>query len=172
MEDTMQVERDRSFEDILENNKHKIYRLCRIYAVSPIEPQDLFQEIVYEVWRSFKSFKGKASIDTWIYRISLNVCLRSKIKLDKKNSHEARLESIQFIKADSEYDEDQEDKFQMLRSCISVLNEVDKSLIVLHLEELSYKDIGVITGLTENHVAVKMKRIRKKLFDCINLKMK
>ena len=72
-----------NFEHLLETNKETIYRICRIYAVSPIEPQDLFQEVVYQIWRSLGSFKGKSSINTWIYRIALNVCMRSKLKLEK-----------------------------------------------------------------------------------------
>lgn len=160
-----------TFEQILEENKHKIFRICRIYAVAPIEPQDLFQEVAFQVWKSFSSFQGKSTIDTWIYKIAINVCLRSKMKLDKSNNKMDRFESIQFIPVQTDTDDDEQEKYQFLRDCISFLNEIESSIIIFYLEELSYKEIAHITGLTENHIAVKMKRIKKKLFDCISPKL-
>ncbi len=74
-----------NFEQVLEKNKNKIFRICRIYAVLPLEPQDLFQEVIFQIWKSLDSFKGQSSIDTWVYKITINVCLRSKMKLDKSN---------------------------------------------------------------------------------------
>jgi len=160
-----------NFEEVLESNKETIYRICRIYAISPIEPQDLFQEVVYQIWKSLPSFKGKSSIDTWVYRIALNVCMRSKLKLEKKREKTIRFDAIQFKASDNTLNEDDDEKYKFLKTCIAMLNESDTSIIVLYLEDISYKQIAEITGLTENHVAVKMKRIRKKLFECINPKL-
>lgn len=168
----MQNQVEQTFEQILEDNKDKIYRICRIYAVSPIEPQDLFQEVVYQIWKSFSTFKAKSGISTWIYKIALNVCHRSKMKLKKNNDKTVRLESIQFVPAESTPDISQQEKYQALHDCISSLNEIDQSIVILYLEELPYKEIATITGLTENHVAVKMKRIKKMLFGCITSKLK
>ncbi len=161
---------DTYFEEILEKNKHKIYRICTIYAVIPIEPQDLFQEVIFQIWKSLNSFKGNSSIDTWIYKITINVCLRSKMKLDKSYSKTDRLESIHFTSIENEIDTYEQEKIKYLKECISTLNETDTSFIVLYLDDLPYKDIAIITGLSENHIAVKMKRIRKKLFECITPK--
>ena len=160
-----------NFEQVLETNKETIYRICRIYAVSPIEPHDLFQEVTYQIWKSLKSFKGKSNINTWVYRIALNVCMRSKLKLEKKQEKTVRFDAIQFKASNHSLNEEEDEKYKFLKACIATLNESDTSIIVLHLEELSYKQIAEITGLTENHIAVKMKRIRKKLFDCINPKL-
>lgn len=162
---------DTFFEEILERNKYKIYRICNIYSVSPIEPQDLFQEVVFEIWKSLKNFKGKSSIDTWIYKITVNVCLRKKMKFDKNNSKTDRFESIHFIPIEKEIDTSEQEKFKYLKECISTLTETDTSLIVLYLDDLSYREIAEITGFSENHIAVKMKRIRKRLFDCITPKI-
>ncbi|MCC1484062.1 sigma-70 family RNA polymerase sigma factor [Winogradskyella sp. E313] len=161
---------DLNFGHLLKANKETIYRICRIYAVSPIEPQDLFQEVTYQIWKSLKSFKGKSNINTWIYRIALNVCMSSKLKLEKKREKTVRFDAIQF-KASNDSLNEEDEKYKFLKECITTLNESDTSIIVLYLEELSYKQIAEITGLTENHIAVKMKRIRKKLFDCINPKL-
>lgn len=162
---------DKSFEEILDRNKHKIFRICNIYAVPPIEPQDLFQEVIFQIWKSIDSFNSNSSIDTWVYRICINVCLRSKMKLDKSYSNTDRLESIHFTPIEKETDTFEQEKLKYLKECISSLNETDTSLIVLFLDELSYKEIAAITGLSENHIAVKMKRIRKKLFECITPKI-
>ncbi len=159
-----------TFEDVLENNKEKIYRICKIYAVAPIEPQDLFQEVVFQIWKSLDSFKGNSGIDTWVYKIALNVGQRSKLKLENDNEKTVRLDSILFTPVDTA-DHSQEERYQALRDCIAILNESDQSLMVLYLEDLPYKEIAAITGLTDNHVAVKMKRIRKLLFECITPKL-
>ena len=159
------------FEKLLKENKHKIYRICRIYAVTPIEPQDLFQEVVFQIWRSLSNFKGNSSIDTWVYRIALNVCLRSKMKFDKNNQKTTGFDAIHFVPAAETLDPLEEEKFKYLKECIATLNEADTSLIVLYLDDLPYREIAVITGLSENHIAVKMRRIRKKLFECIKPKI-
>ncbi|WP_245701843.1 RNA polymerase sigma factor [Roseivirga misakiensis] len=159
------------FEDILEVNKEKIYRICRIYAVDPIEPQDLFQEVVFQIWKSLPSFKGEASVDTWVYRIALNVGQRSRLEVARDQSKKVRLDSILFLPADNHENEAQELRYQALRTCIKLLKETDQSLLVLYLEDLPYKAMAAVTGLTENHIAVKMKRIRKLLFDCIAPKL-
>ncbi len=159
------------FEQLLEKNKEKIYRICRIYAVSPLEPQDLFQEVVFAIWKSIPSFKGNSNIDTWVYRITLNVCLRFKQKSAKKDFKTVKLEAIQFIPVEISSDSDQQEKYKKLASCISKLNSENTSIIVLYLEGLKYKEIAKITGLTENHIAVKMKRIKKILLNCITNKI-
>ena len=160
-----------TFEQLLKENKHKIYRICRIYAATPIEPQDLFQEVVFQIWKSLPNFKGNSSVDTWVYRIALNVCLRSKMNLDKSNQKTARFDAIHFTPVAETADVFEEEKFTYLKECIATLNESDTSIIVLYLDELSYKEIAEITGLSENHIAVKMKRIRTKLFECITPKI-
>ena len=161
-----------SFEQVIETNKSRIYRICRIYAVNPIEPQDLFQEVVYQIWKSYASFKGTSSISTWVYKIALNVCIRSKGKLSKKNDKTIRLEAIQIATVEHSISVIEDRKYKALRHCISALKDIDRSIVILSLEDLPYKEIATITGLSENHIAVKMKRIRKLLLNCITSKLK
>ncbi len=167
----MKNQSNHSFEEILDSNKEKIYRICKIYAVSPIEPVDLFQEVIYQIWRSLENFQNKAQISTWVYKIALNVCIRSKMSLEKKNLKAMRLEAIEFLQFENEIDEAEKEKYRFLRECINLLTETEQSIIILFLEELAYKEISTITGFTENHIAVKMKRIKKKLFECITPKI-
>ncbi|MFA0963210.1 RNA polymerase sigma factor [Roseivirga sp. BDSF3-8] len=110
-------------------------------------------------------------MDTWVYKIAINVCLRSKMKLDKQNDKTERFDSIHFTLTQSGIDPQEQERLKYLKECISTLNEVDASLIVLYLDDLPYKDIAVTTGLSENHIAVKMKRIRAKLLGCITSKI-
>lgn len=168
----MQKKEEQLFNRILEENKTNIYRICRIYAISPIEPQDLFQEVVIHIWKSYSTFKGKSNISTWIYKIALNVCNRSNMKFRSLNSQTMRLESIQFRLSETIPDQIDEIKFTALSECISFLDAIDGSIVILYLDELPYKEIAAITDLTENHVAVKMKRIKKILLDCITPKLK
>ncbi len=98
--------------------------------------------------------------------------MRSKLKLEKSNQKTIRLDTIKFKVSEYTTQDHDDEKYELLRRCIATLDDSDTSIIILYLEELSYKQIAEITGLTENHIAVKMKRIRKKLFDCMKSKLK
>jgi len=97
--------------------------------------------------------------------------MRYKLQLDKHNDKTTRLSAIHIEPTSEIVDDGQEDRFAALRACIQTLKEADQSILILHLEGLAYKEISEVTGLTENHIAVKMKRIRKALFDCITPKI-
>jgi len=97
--------------------------------------------------------------------------MRVKNKLENRNEKMVRLESIQFEPVSSVPDTIQQEKSEALHSCIHGLNEIDQTIVILSLDGLSYKEIVNITGLTENHIAVKMKRARKALLSCITAKL-
>lgn len=156
-----------SFIEIIEINKDRIYRICRAYSLPPLEPQDLFQEVVCEIWSSLTSFKGNSDIRTWVYRITLNVCYRANQVHKRKNQQTIQLDGIQIEPSATESDDETGKKYTTLRHCISQLKDLDRSIVMLHLDELPYKEIAEITGITENHVAVKIKRIKVKLLECI-----
>lgn len=164
---------DKDLEDMflnaLEEHQQKLLRICSVYASDSDDTQDLFQEVLINIWRAMPSFKGNASIGTWMYRITLNVCLRIRTKEIKKQKKMLRLDSIRVISLQNEsWDNDVDEKLTTLRSCIKTLNDADKALITLYLEELPYKEISNITGLKENTVAVKIKRVKTKLLNRIN----
>jgi RNA polymerase sigma-70 factor (ECF subfamily) len=157
------------FLQTLETDKERIFRICRSYAQDHQEAQDLFQETVLQIWRSLPTFRGEAQVHTWAYRITLNVCLQARHKSKKAQQRTRTLDSIQFADLpDVPPDPETEARLQALHACIQKLNESDRSLVLLYLEDLPYKDIAAVTGLTENHVAVKMKRIRERLFTCLS----
>jgi RNA polymerase sigma-70 factor (ECF subfamily) len=167
----MQQTEKPSFEQVLTANKEAIFRICRIYASTPMEPQDLFQEVTFHIWKAYSTFENRSNVNTWVYRVALNVCIRSKEKLEKRNEKMTRFDSIELSHAPAKTDKLEEEKYLALRSCINKLHEVDQAIVILSLDELPYKEIAAVTGITENHVAVKMKRIRTILLRCITNKI-
>ena len=165
----MQKEKERQFLTIIEKNKHSILRICKVYASKYIEPEDLFQDVVYNIWKSYTSFDDKSNIDTWVYRITLNVCMRAKLNVNKKTNNHFNIDSIHFNQIPSESNDINSERFEDLRCCISKLKETDKSIVLLYLEDIAYSQISEIIGLTENHIAVKMKRIKKNLLECLTI---
>ena len=154
----------------LEQNQQKLLRVCSVYAEDAEDKKDLFQEALINIWQSMPSFEEKSSLSTWMFRVTLKVCLRLQTKQAKKRDRFRKLDSITIenISNEETNDEDHE-RLIKLRSCIKKLNDADKAVTTLYLEELSYKEISDITGLTENNVAVKIKRIKMKLLNCINV---
>lgn len=161
----MDKELEEKFLSELEKNKESLLRICSIYSTDSEMKKDYFQESLLNIYKSLPSFKSKSSLKTWMYKITINVCLglskrRIKSKLDFVN--------IEAIEDQSNSTESVDPRLERLRKCIAKLNTSNKILVSLYLEELPYREIATITGLTENHIAVKLKRIRKKLLNCIN----
>ncbi|WP_025665547.1 RNA polymerase sigma factor [Aquimarina megaterium] len=165
----MRKERETIFLNALEENQEKLFRICSIYSKDDEDTKDLFQEVLIHVWKSMNTFKGNSSIGTWMFRVALNVCLRFKSKHTKNQNRMIRLDSITISNFRSEVNnEDGNKKLKVLRKCVEKLNESDKAIVALYLEGLVYREISNILGLSENHVAVKIKRIKSKLLNCIN----
>lgn len=167
----MTKELENTFLNALEEHRHKLLRICSVYAKDEEDTKDLFQEVLVNIWKSMPSFKGNSNIGTWMYRITLNVCLRLKTKEIRKQKKLLRMDSRAIKIHKTEVVDggqiEQREQLMQLRKCIKQLNEADKAIITLYLEELPYKEISEVTGLTENNIAVKIKRIKKKLLNCL-----
>lgn len=165
----MKKELENIFLTALKQNQQKLLRICSVYAKDAEDTKDLFQEVLVNIWQSMPNFEAKSSIGTWMFRITLNVCLRFRTKYIKKQNQFINMDSITIANIRvEERSNEQNEQLTNLRSCIKKLNEADKAVIALYLEELPYKEISNIMGLTENHIAVKVKRIKTKLLNCIN----
>ncbi len=151
------------FFELIENNKDRINRICSVYAKNSEDQKDLVQDVFLNIWKALPSFEQRSSIHTWVYRITLNVCMRSKY--EKLQRSKVNLDSI---KIEYPSEEPKEAKYEQLYQCIAQLAESDRSLIVLFLEDLPYKEIAQILGISENYVAVKIKRIKAQLLNCLN----
>ncbi len=132
-----------------------------MYENDPDVRNDLFQEIVIQLWKSFGSFRGEAKITTWMYRIALNTAI-SGFRKQSRNIKTEDIRESHFNISDSGEDNREED-FQKLQWAIQHLSEIERAMIMMALEEVPYEDIAETIGITQNNVRVRMNRIREKL---------
>jgi RNA polymerase sigma factor (sigma-70 family) len=157
---------DNSFIEILNSHKGLIYKVCNMYCADPEDRKDLFQEIIFQVWRSLKNFRHESSITTWMYRIALNTAI-THVKKEKRSwTLPLSLKGIDI--PDINDSEQKEELISQLFMAIDKLDRIEKSLILLYLEEKSYEEISEITGLSKSNVGVKLSRIKTKLSVTLN----
>jgi len=139
-----------------------LYKVCRLYCFTEVDRQDLFQEIVIQLWRSWPAFRREAKFSTWLYRIALNTAisgLRRQHRLITPTDPEQLPTELQ----DIQYSADKEEQLQLLYAAIDRLTEVEKALTMLYLEDRSYQEMEEILGISQNNLRVKMNRIKDKL---------
>ena len=149
-------------------NEHQriLHKVCRMYTSNQDDHNDLFQEMILQLWKAFPSFRNEAKITTFMYRIALNTAISG---IRKKKIKTTELESISFqIKETIE--ENFSDELKLLHASIEQLSDVEKSIVLLFLEDKPYDEIAEITGISANYVAVKMNRIKEKLRKLSNVK--
>lgn len=168
----MNKDLERTFLNALDESQEKLLRVCYSYANNTEEAKDLFQEVLINIWKALPNFNGDSSLSTWMYRITLNVGLRHRSNLLKDKKRISQIGSITIEQIEGHQEErGSRHKLDLLRQCVRNLNEIDKAVITLYLEDLPYKEIGTILGLKENTVAVRVKRIKTKLLNCLNEKL-
>jgi RNA polymerase sigma-70 factor (ECF subfamily) len=156
------------FTQLIQNNQGIVHKVCRIYTDTQEEHEDLFQEIVLQLWKSFDSFKGDSKFSTWMYRVGLNTAI-TLIRKKTKSIPVTSIDDTNFLQLKSqEYDEEHEERLKLLNTCIKKLNEVERALVLLYLEEMPYKDIAETLGITEVNARVKMNRAKEKLKEMMN----
>lgn len=163
------MKKEEVFIKILEENQQRIQKICGMYTTTSEDRKDLVQEVILNIWKAFPSFEGKSNINTWIYRIILNVCLKKRFH-QRKEHQTISLDGLKF-EPSAPTTNTKEDKFISLKECITQLDFSDRAIIILFLEEMAYKEIAEIIGISENYVAVKIKRIKVKLADCLKKKL-
>ena len=139
-----------------------IIKICRAYSNSQVDFEDHYQEVCLQIWRSRENFKRKSEWSTWIYRISLNVCLTLKRNEQKRKQRLVSSNNFPEIE-NKETPEKHDEPLLNLYRAIRVLSEIDKAIIILYLEEKSYKEIAKIIGTNANNIGVRIKRIKEKL---------
>lgn len=136
-----------------------IYKVCYLYTTQHATLGDLYQEVILNLWKAYPRFRKECKVSTWIYRIALNTCI-SFIRKEKHSGNRGTHPRSRL--ADGRKDELTEMLRQLYRM-INQLGQLDKSIILLYLEEKSYEEISEITGLTVTNVATKLSRIKDKL---------
>ncbi|MDB5142697.1 MAG: polymerase subunit sigma-70 [Mucilaginibacter sp.] len=154
------------FIEIIQKNAGLIYKVTKVYTNSKEDEQDLYQDIVYQLWKSFGSFRNDAKISTWMYRIALNTAIAHLNKEKRKGDH-VLIDKILLNKADIT-DTLATERSEILFAQIKKLNEIEKGIILLYLEGKTYDEIAIITGFTATNVGTRLGRIKQKIITQIN----
>jgi len=151
---------EKNFVNLINEHQGLIHKVCIMYENDPEVRNDLFQEIVLQLWKSFPTFRGEAKITTWMYRIALNTAISGFRKDTRKIKTEDLKEAHFNI---SEIGDETEENVQRLQWAIKQLSEIDRAMIMMALEEIPYEEIAETIGISQNNVRVRMNRIREKL---------
>ncbi len=157
-----QTEYNRKFTDMVRRHEKIIFSVCFFYANSDTPFDDLRQEVLISLFKSYRNFKGQSSESTWIYRVSINTCLLS-LRKSISRINTVSLDEFPCINFEFETNDDFLQKLQWLYSAISQLNPMDKAIILMWLDELSYEEIAGNMGIPRNTVASRLSRIKVKL---------
>ena len=155
------MDREVEFVRTIKENEGVIFKITTIYTDNREDQRDLYQDIVYQLWKSFDAFRGEAKFSTWMYRIALNTAL-SRIKKNKRKGHALPIEQVVLTQTEL-YDTVFEERIKTLYEQIHQLNVLEKGLMLLLLEGKSYSEIAEITGLTPSNVGTRISRIKTKL---------
>jgi len=155
---------EKEFLGLIHENQKIIYKICKLYRDSREDEEDLFQEIVYQLWKSDPGFIRESKVSSWIYRIALNTAIatyrKSKISIDYYEEFPEHIHPSY----EKTISENEERLFWALRK----LNDSEKAVISLYLEDFNYKEIAEITGLSDSNVGVRLNRIKNKLKEILN----
>ena len=164
MKSTKEIE----FVSLVKEHQNLMHKICRLYTNSDAEHKDLFQEITIQLWKAYPKFRGDAKFSTWMYRVGINTA----ISLYRKSK--SRIQSFSFddvsykIPQTETYDDTQDQQLKSIYAALNHLNDIDKAVILLYLEDKSYKEISDTIGISEVNARVKMNRIKKKLKTQLN----
>lgn len=145
------------FLSLIDQHQGIIHKICRLYRDSKEDREDLFQEIIFQLWKSAPAYEGKAKFSSWMYRIALSTAIAVYRKKKPDIRYLPALPDEQV--APTQRDEQREQFFQALKK----LNDADKALITLYLEDLSYLEIAEIIGISESNVGVRLNRVKSKI---------
>lgn len=154
---------EQQFAQMVREHKTTIYTVCYMFSKDEDEVNDLFQEVLINLWKGYEGFKGQSDIKTWIYRVSLNTC----ISIDRKKKSRKKAEVGMGVSLLSEGGENSK-QIRMLHERINRLEIFDRAIILLWLENQSYEEIAAIVGISVKNVSVRLLRIKKKLMEMSN----
>lgn len=147
---------------MVQSHQGIVHKICGIYTDSAFDHQDLYQEIIIQLWKSFAGFRGESKYSTWIYRIALNTAI-SDLRKKKRRIRLVLSDDIPAQQADLNPGPEKEEQLRQLYNAIGQLGDIDKALVMLYLEDRSYEEMEEILGINQNNLRVKMNRIKEKL---------
>lgn len=147
------------FERLIKDNERLIYKVCRVYAYTRSDRDDLYQEIVLQLWHAWPRFRAEAKFSTWLYRVAINTAItglrRQKKFIDSCDPAQLPLHQVE--------ERNEDDQLKELYRAIEQLNQIDKAIVMLYLEEKTYEEMEEIMGISNSTLRVKMARIKEKL---------
>ena len=156
---------EEQFISVVKENEGLIYKVAKLYTSAKEDEQDLYQEIIYQLWKSFSSFRNESKISTWMYRIALNTAIAN---LNKAKKRGIQLPIDETLLNRSDYsDTSKQERVDELYSQIKKLDPIEKGIILLHLEGNTYDEIAAITGFTFTNVGTRLGRIKQKIISQI-----
>lgn len=150
--------KEKDFEKLVRQQTATVYSVCYMFASSKPEADDLFQEVLINLWKGYDSFCNGCNPSTWVYRVSLNTCISHK---RKRSVDTSPLENAGAVSAYDEIERNPQNR--LLHDRIRLLDPFDRAIVLLWLEDLPYDEIGAITGISAKAVGVRLVRIREKL---------
>ena len=151
------------FVQLIQENRKIIYKICNSYCTNKNNRDDLAQEIVYNLWKSYHNFDPAFKFSTWMYRVALNVAISFYRNENKTRPYIPFTENLIVFEEDAAINLETENNLRLLMQFISELKEIDRSVMLLYLDDKGYKEIAEITGIAESNVATKINRIKEKL---------
>lgn len=149
------------FERTIKENAGVLHKLCRVYTNNADEYEELFQEMLVQIWRSMGNFRGEAKISTWIYQICINTALSFRSRLARGKTRFEPLDGKIFIQPMSEAPEDE--RLPVLYGAIRELKPIDLAIVSLYLDDKSYDETAAILGISKTNVATRLMRLKKQL---------
>ena len=163
----MKPEFEKKFLVELEANQNIIHKVCRVYTNNADDHKDLFQEITIQLWKAYERFRGESKFSTWMYRVALNTAI-SLYRKQKRTIKTGDLFDNQKELTYEDYDDTKDQQLKALYQAIHKLNDIEKALVLLYLEDKSYKEISSFLGISEVNARVKMNRTKVKLKELLN----
>ncbi len=158
---------EKSFVVQLKQNQNIIHKICRLYTSDSDSHKDLFQEITIQLWKAFPKFRGDSKFSTWAYRVALNTAI-TLYRKSTRNIKTVEYEKHSFFISQEDYNSDEEEQLKLMYKAVHQLNDIEKALIFMYLEDKDYTEISETLGITEVNARVKMNRIKGKLKKILN----
>lgn len=153
---------------LVQENEGILLKVCRMYADRREDREDLFQEIVLQLWRSFPGYKGEAKISTWMYRVALNTAI-THLRKETRRAKSTQLDEVA-LQVPAGLDPEPEEKVEAMYRAIQQLTAVEKALVMLYMDDHSYRSITEIMGISESNVGFKLNKIKTKLRNLVKTK--
>lgn len=163
----METGLEKEFVQLLEQHQNIVHKVCRIYTNGEDAHQDLFQEISIQLWRAYPNFRGDSKFTTWAYRVALNTAI-SLFRKSTRSIATTDIDLYAYRFKYEEYDDVHEQQLKLMYKAIHQLNDIEKALVYMYLEDKDYNEISETLGISEVNARVKMNRVKTKLKKIVN----